>query len=238
MSFGGGDLTPLLIGAANPGTGGVGFRQGVVVSWDQNTAANTINVGGTELSNLPILNTSEAVTLSPGDVVGLLTITNQFFILGRLTIPATTAAATALALDRTVASYDTNSTATSSGSASGTSPTVDVLVGKTGRLMVTVGCQIDATGAIAVTSSCGGAMGFALSGANTMAAGSDLAVVERVVMQVSTGTCRAVITRRGSITEYLFGLNPGLTTVTAQYWSTDAPTSASFADRTLIAVPF
>jgi hypothetical protein len=60
------------------------FRQGVVVTWDQTTGENTVNVGGTVVANLPVLTTSEVTSLAAGDVVGLLRSGPQFFVLGRI----------------------------------------------------------------------------------------------------------------------------------------------------------
>lgn len=81
----GDDLTSLF---APPSTGpGVGFRQGLVVSWDSNTGENVINVAGTLFSNIPVLNTAEAIALKAGHVVGLLTAGPSWFVLGRITPP-------------------------------------------------------------------------------------------------------------------------------------------------------
>ena len=66
----------------------IGFRQGVVVSWDEGTGTNAVNVNGTVLNNLPCLNLGEFVILQPGDVVGLLRVKNTYFILGRIILPA------------------------------------------------------------------------------------------------------------------------------------------------------
>lgn len=76
------------------------FRQGVVESWNPLTAENTVQVGGTVLTDLPVLNTSEALTLRPGDVVAVAVIgdtgARTYAIMGRLTIPNTPSAASAL----------------------------------------------------------------------------------------------------------------------------------------------
>lgn len=65
----------------------VGFRQGVVDAFDPDNGQNTINVGGAQLLNVPMLNSGEATTLKPGHVVGLLVWKNSWFILGRITPP-------------------------------------------------------------------------------------------------------------------------------------------------------
>lgn len=76
------DLVTVLAGDKQPQ---VGFRQGVVQQWNQNTGQNVIAVGGSTLVDVPILNTGEAVALKAGHVVGLLTMAGSWFILGRIT---------------------------------------------------------------------------------------------------------------------------------------------------------
>lgn len=66
---------------------GVRFRQGTILSWDQNTGANAVDVAGSTLTNLPILNTGEAIALRAGFVVGLLGQDGTWFIIGRITPP-------------------------------------------------------------------------------------------------------------------------------------------------------
>lgn len=78
----GDDLVGLL---GEPPAPAVGFRQGLVTAWNANTGANTIQVGGSLLVNVPILNTGEAIALKAGHVVGLLTAGGSWFILGRIT---------------------------------------------------------------------------------------------------------------------------------------------------------
>jgi hypothetical protein len=80
----GDDLTPLLLPKPEQS---VRFRQGTVVAWDANTGNNTIEVGGAFLTNVPILNSGEAIALKAGHVVGLLTWLSSWFILGRITVP-------------------------------------------------------------------------------------------------------------------------------------------------------
>lgn len=78
------DLAPLLAPAGQPP---VGFHQGQVLAWNADTGANQINVAGTVLIDVPILNTGEAIALKTGHVVGLLRFNTTYFILGRITIP-------------------------------------------------------------------------------------------------------------------------------------------------------
>lgn len=78
------DLAPLLAPTRTPVAG---VRQGVVVAWDAITYANTVDVGGQELTNLPVLNSSDAALVAAGDVVSILTFGASWLILGRITVP-------------------------------------------------------------------------------------------------------------------------------------------------------
>lgn len=78
------NIAPLLMRREHPE---LGFHQGIVVSWNNNTGANTIKISGSNFSNLPILNTSEASSLNSGDLLGVLRYRHQYFILGRIAIP-------------------------------------------------------------------------------------------------------------------------------------------------------
>lgn len=73
-----------LFGNTGPG---VRFRQGTVQSWDSATGENTIQLGGGTLTNVPILNTGEAIALRAGHIVGLLGQGRSWFIIGRVTPP-------------------------------------------------------------------------------------------------------------------------------------------------------
>jgi hypothetical protein len=77
------DLSPLFTGGADA----VRFRQGTITAWNASTGANTIDVAGGTLTDVPILNTGEAIALKAGHIVGLLAFGSAWFILGRITPP-------------------------------------------------------------------------------------------------------------------------------------------------------
>ena len=77
------NLAPLF-GTSGPG---VRFRQGTVQSWNPETGENTVDMGGGTLTNVPILNTGEAIALKAGHIVGLLGQGASWFIIGRVTPP-------------------------------------------------------------------------------------------------------------------------------------------------------
>lgn len=66
----------------------LGFQQGTVTAWNPVTYANTIDVNGTALTNLPVLTSSDAALIAVGDVVSILTFGSSWAILGRFTVPS------------------------------------------------------------------------------------------------------------------------------------------------------
>lgn len=69
------------------GQPGVRFRQGTILTWDSNTGSNTIDLAGGTLTDVPIINTGEAIALKAGHVVGMLGQGSTWFVIGRITPP-------------------------------------------------------------------------------------------------------------------------------------------------------
>jgi len=232
----GDDLVPLLVDGP---AGGIGWRKGTILTWNPETAENTVLVGGTVLADLGILNTNEALLLAPGAAVGILTtgsVSSSWFILGRITIPGTPEAASALDMVRTESAtvYDVESTASGSYTDLATpGPAVTTTVGRSGRCLVIVGAEIrGAAPAGAAISTGSGYMSPALSGANTAAATDDRAVLGWIRYDANPNSTMAIDIRVGaSRVSLIDGLTPGETTFTARY-RTDLGT-AEFTDRNL-----
>jgi hypothetical protein len=231
------DLVPLL--APSPGKP-VSFRQGVIVSWDQTTAENTVLVGGALMENLTILNTSEAAILAEGDVVTILTSGSTWGILGRMTIPGTPEAVSALSALRTASDLVT-ATETYSSSSFGDlatyGPEVEIIVGASGRILVTLSAtmEYEALRGFGLNSA-GAAMSFDMSGANSLAASSLRSVRGRIeynTAQVPTFDTDLTGVLDASKVVLLEGLDPGLTTFTAKYATHGASTPVSFGNRVI-----
>lgn len=230
----GDDLVPLLIPPPGPG---LGMRQGVVVSWDPQTAENVIMVGGSLLQNVPILNTNEAVLLAEGSVVALLTWQSSWFILGRVTIPGTPEAASALSMIRTyvdlLTSYQRTTSTTFTDLAT-VGPEVTFTVGPSGRVLVMVTCMFDYNG---FDSQGGGYMSYSVSGATTRSASESYCLKSVFHAQDASTTdgVNWIAGARATATSLQAGLNPGEHTITAKYKViTD---ECGFADRLLVAIP-
>lgn len=135
------DLAPLLRRKPPPG---VGFRQGVILTWDTTNASNTVQVDGQMLTDLPILNTSEALLLTAGSVVGLLTSGGSWWILGRITVPGTADAVATLGSGIQVASVGANfGPLTNDVLALNSGPEITTTILSTGRAYVTGASGMD-----------------------------------------------------------------------------------------------
>ena len=229
------DLAPML---ADPRNAALGFRQGVIVSWNPNTAENTVLVGNALLENLPILNTSEASILAEGDVVGVLTAGRTWGILGRFTIPGTPEAASALSSLRTQsANVDTVETTTNASYvdlATG-GPAVTINVGPSGRALVIVSARITAEAPRGSTLNTGGAfMSYAVSGANTSAAADIYSASQEIQYDNVSASFITTLRVFGGVSRATLrtGLTPGSTTFTAKY-RRDTAGTATFEYRNI-----
>lgn len=63
------------------------YRQGTILTFDPATGNNTVNLAGAVLTNLPVVNIGDSVTLRPGDAILIGKMNHAMFILGRV-VPA------------------------------------------------------------------------------------------------------------------------------------------------------
>lgn len=83
------DLTALLLAGNTGKLPDLGFHQGVIVEWNPQTGENVIQVAGSPIEDVQMLNVTEALVLEVGHVVALLRFKNTYFILGRIVTPNT-----------------------------------------------------------------------------------------------------------------------------------------------------
>lgn len=224
----------------------VRYRQGTVIEFNQVTLANTVDVGGTRMINLPILGVAEASSLGPGSVVGLLAIVSDsgsitYAILGRLVTPGTAAATQAISLlsswvgSASISTQETYNNNAAYGDLATVGPVVSVTVRATGRLLVMLTSQIQWVDSD-IADGGGGAVTIEMTGANTMAPGTAavklaptaFSQINLVAGQSHQGTYTGVATFEG--------LNPGLTVITAKYLTYIAGEGADFGRRALTCI--
>lgn len=204
------------------------YRTGTVVSWNAATAESEVLVDGAVFTDLPVLNTSEALLLRPGDVVGIVDVGTSWAILGRFTIPGTPDAASALrilgSIPMVAAQVDASETTTSVSftDLATVGPAVTVDVPDSGNVLVFL------SGSLAYTGPNGIAMGYELAGANTLAASP----AQSLLNQVGSGATNL----RASHIFLHQDLVPGVTTFTCKYVALGG--TAQFANRSIAAIPF
>ncbi len=213
------DLTSLFTGGLDGPGQPMSYRQGVIVTWNAATLANQVLVGGTTLTDVPVLGVAEAASLAPGSVVGLMVVGSTWAIIGRLVVPGTSQATDAitqvsqLTHSATINPAESRSAATW-GDVATVGPTcAGVRIGASGRAIVTMSATMVPTFFSAV--------GVEVSGATTVP--PDL--LESLYFEGSA-------TIGGSRVSLIAGLAPGgLHTFTMKYISDGSPTS--FSGRTL-----
>lgn len=78
-------LVPRLEQAAQ--SSNIGWHTGVIGSWDELTGLNTVEIGGTLFTNVLVLSTGAPQAYVPGDVVIVLRLSTQYFIVGKVRAP-------------------------------------------------------------------------------------------------------------------------------------------------------
>lgn len=206
------------------------YRQGTVTKFNRATLENTVVVGGATFTDLPVLGVADAAALGPGSVVGLMAVRSTWAIVGRLVQPGTPEATDAITrvsqqiYTNTIATNETTSSITFTDLAT-VGPTVDVTIGASGRALVILSVSM------AVPNK-GGAMGFEISGASTLAAS-----LIRSAALSDSDTVSSIGAFFSRVLE-VSGLNPGLNTFTAKYVQTSGATPVGFQDRNITVFAF
>lgn len=165
------DLAPLFTAQpAGPATAMM-YRQGIIQTWNAVTLENTVRVGQTVLTNLPVLGAAEAASYAPGITVGVAVIGSSWAIIGRFVVPNTADAQDAItqvgqrAATASVATAETT-TSTSFTDLATVGPRVsNIRIPASGKARVFISAQL-----VAVTAPLtAGSVGVEVSGATSIA---------------------------------------------------------------------
>jgi hypothetical protein len=245
------ELVPLFDPAPDRPSQDVRFRQGVIVTFDQNTLENTVLVGGTALVNLPLLGVGEVTTLAAGSVVGILAVgeaAKTMFITGRIVTPNTDDATDAVSLlNSQIYSSQISSLPSGESTASTTyvdlatpGPIVTVPIGPTGRILLIATAQMQWGTGVTAHQVGGGLFNVAFSGANTRTPNDNVDQLVGIYsndLTVSAGTI-GFANIISVTTQAIFDtLSPGDTTIKLMYRKSAAATAdPNFFRRTLTVI--
>lgn len=216
------DLAKLLAPAPTPASG---VRQAILTDWDPQTGANTVNLGGALLTNLPTLSASTLV-LAAGDTVLLTKYNSTYYITGRVA-PAGSGALAIRSASVLGAEESTTSTAYEDLATPG--PSVDAYIGPSRQCLVIIQAIIRITNGIAQS--------FPLVSGASFFFGPSSALVGFTgapYQTMASATATSLLTAD-------MGLNQGLNTFTMKYARTSTGTGGSeawFSARTITVIPF
>ena len=203
------------------------FHTGTVVSWDNVSGANTININGTIVSNVRTLSAGIGIRFNAGETVVLIRKQSQFFILGKV---GSTGGTTGSGI---LSSQGTFITTFGTGGAwgnppSGAGPSVNAYIGSSRSALVffqcNIKCRVGDTGFASDVYDplCLAAVSFEVTGASSIPA--DAWAGQTVLHQAEfynagAGRMVAVLTTvSGSMSLFSgHGLNSGLNTFTMKY---------------------
>lgn len=213
------------------GNSDLGWHTGVIQSWDDTSGVNSVLINDNSFTNLRVLSTGAVQPFQVGDVVGIIRVGTQYFILGKVRAPGAGAG-------ERIASSRVNALVTQAGTAGGwvdlTSfgPSVTLYVGSSRRVLVLHSCEI-------AVSRAGGYQGVQVTGASSIApetAITDAYLTYNNLDSVSIGqsvTATTLVTAGN-------GLQQGQNTFTCKYKVDVAAggTGAQFNNRVLTVIPF
>jgi hypothetical protein len=201
------------------------YVQGTLVSWDGTSGANKVLLpGGTQLTNVKILNSNAFTFFNVGDSVALLLVNNQYTIMGKVKSAGN-------GLESALTNYVSAQEATTSATPvdlTTVGPTVTGYIGPSRRAWVIVSALVIALNVSAVAT-------YEVSGASTIAAGSTPGGLSYGPASNATQFSSATCTNQILLTS-VEGLNQGMNTFKMKYATQSG--SASFALRRITVVPF
>lgn len=241
------DLSPLWNDKPAGLVAPMGYLQGRILTFNKKTLENTVEVGNSVLTDVPVFGIGDATQLGAGSVVGMMVVGSTLAITGRFVRPGTSEAREAISptSTRTYRAYEAGGFSIAAGGflqnnpSEGTStPFVDVDLPANARVLVMWGGKHTSTGVTpaTATSEVGGAIGIDLSGANTVApAFADPLLRFSETTTVSTGTVRhTACATDGSKFRIFEGLSAGLTRFSCQYWRPGTQASCVFLNIELL----
>lgn len=220
----------------------ISFRKGTVVSYDQTSGDNVIEVGGANIQDVPVLGVAEAASYVPGAQVGILVVdtggSQSWFIIGRIVRPNTSDyvdAVNRLSNSIYTDQVDTGTTTTSMtfGDLTTYGPRVSPLVKSSNKLLIFMSSVIIADDTDVAN---GGLMSVEIVDANgsiVYGAGT----LPNVGYYYSDNATHALGDSQEATRLILVSLGAGLYTVTAKYRAQGTSnTTFSFRNLTCIAV--
>ncbi|MBN6037483.1 hypothetical protein [Amycolatopsis sp. 195334CR] len=216
----------------------LGFHQGIVLTWDNLSGANTVNVQGSTFTNLKVLTSGSGVLFTPGDTVALLRFQTTYFILGRVAAPgagATLATRTGFAANTGTLSAGGDNVWRDLATGETTGPVLpSVYISNAKRALVILSAYIEVSG------DTGGMMSFEISGASTIPANFYRAIhLHHFTFDPDyDNTIGASVSSTFVLDSSIVPLNAGMHTFTAKYTRHYGSGDITFSRRHITVIPY
>ncbi|MEC3975081.1 hypothetical protein [Amycolatopsis sp. H20-H5] len=218
------DIASLLAAgtAAPTGPEDIATYTGRIVTWDELSGVNTVEVNGVILSNLRVIQSGIGVAYQPDDVVMVVRKQTQYFIWGKVGAPGA-GAANQIRSGLVVAEESQSDTAGGYVDLPSYGPELrDVYIGSSRRCLVLVKAAVHVTNCTAIAN-------FRVTGASTVSPNAASSAYLGAPEATMSASSQLLLTAAD-------GLNQGLHTFTMKY-RVDSGTGG-FANRVLTVIPF
>ncbi|MBK1785141.1 hypothetical protein [Prauserella cavernicola] len=215
------------------GTTELGWHTGVVLSWDDLTGLNSVEIKGRVFTNLKVLSTGSVQPFQPDDVVGVLRVGTTYFIFGKIRAPGA-GAGERIDSDRVAASLFVPNNDTFGDLTGSYGPEVTVYIGSQRRALVIHSCEVIISGAVNIGQQGQIHQGVAISGATQASPASAItnAYLKGPAGVAGSASATTFITAEN-------GLQQGLNTFTCKYRGlADGDQNLQVNNRVLTVMPF
>jgi len=210
---------------------------GRILSWDEATGLNSVEINGSPVGNLRVLQSGIGLVYQPGDVVLVEKRMSQWYILGKVAAPG--ASAGNQIQSQTVAANQ-STTSTSYGDLATYGPEVSVYIGSSRRCLILFSANV-----VSLTNAgtptlifVGGTAAVQVSGASTIAPNSPYCGGQVWYATASAPVGFQMVSSQLALLTAANGLNQGMNTFTLKYRAIATNPGANFIDRNITVIPF
>lgn len=215
-------------GLAQPtGSDDTGLYTGVILTWDESSGVNTVQINGVAMSNLRVVQSGIGMVYQPGDTVMVQRKGSQYYIQGKVAAPGAGASGQ---IQSAAISANQGIAAGVGGFVDLGGPQVTVYIGSSRRALVMLSGLILAAGA---TGYVGGQINTQVFGTSSISPGTKIAAQAQVYQSgiVQSATTIQLFTAAD-------GLLQGSNTFKLWYSNVSASFGCAFQERTITVIPF
>jgi hypothetical protein len=212
----------------------LGMRIGFVLSWDESTGENLVDIEGQTFENLNVVQGGIGIQYQPNDVVVVMRNKTTYFIWGKVAAPGAGAAnqirSSSIQTNESTSSVTYVDLATPG-------PQLTTTIGSSKRALVIFSAGISAQGN-PVNAYVGGSASFAVSGKSSVATGTFSLSAMTYSQDASRTVGVSQTVTRSLLLTASDGLQSGESTFAMQYHTSTSGVTCFFNSRNITVIPF